>query len=92
MANHGLVLGHGQDDELALGQNHHEFNQDHGLDFGHELDLGGHHHDHDIILDQSHEHDHDLVTVSRMTMTWGWSTTMTTTSWSLDTTTPGSWL
>ncbi|CAN6334805.1 unnamed protein product [Urochloa humidicola] len=63
MANHELVLGHGQDAELALGQNHHDFGQDHGLGLGHghELDLGGHHHDHDLVLGQSHEHDHDLV-------------------------------
>ncbi|CAN6361671.1 unnamed protein product [Urochloa humidicola] len=63
MANHELVLGHGQDAELALGQNHHDFGQDHGLGLGHghELDLSGHHHDHDLVLGQSHEHDHDLV-------------------------------
>ncbi|XP_003568114.1 uncharacterized protein LOC100835098 [Brachypodium distachyon] len=66
MANHELVLGHGQDAaELALGQNHHDFGQDHhGLVLGHSHDLGlGHPQDHDFVLshDHGHEHDHALV-------------------------------
>jgi hypothetical protein len=55
MANHELVLGHGQDAELALGPNHHDFGH------SHDLDLGGHAHDHELVLGQSHEHDHELV-------------------------------
>lgn len=51
MANHELVLGHGQDAaELALGQSHHDFGQDHL----HGLDLS--HHDLDLVLSQSHDH------------------------------------
>ncbi|CAD6343218.1 unnamed protein product [Miscanthus lutarioriparius] len=63
MASHELVLGHGQDAELALGSSHHDFGQDHGLGLGHahDLDLGGHAHDHELVLGQSHEHDHQLV-------------------------------
>jgi hypothetical protein len=65
MANHELVLGHGQNAELPLGQkeNHRVFGQDHGLGLGHghELDLGGHHHDNDLVLGPSHKHGPDLV-------------------------------
>jgi hypothetical protein len=64
MANHELVLGHGQDAaELALGQSHHDFGQDHhhhGLDLSHHDLVLGHPHDHhDLVLGQAH--DHDLV-------------------------------
>ena len=50
MANHKLVLGHGQNAELALGQNHHNFCQDNGLGLGY-----GHDHDHELVLGQSHD-------------------------------------
>ena len=52
MANHELVLGHGQNAKLALGQNCHDFGQDHGLGLGH-----GHEHDHELDLSQLHDHD-----------------------------------
>ena len=50
MANHKLVLGHGQNAELALGPNHHDFGQDNGLGLGY-----GHDHDHELVLGQSHD-------------------------------------
>ena len=50
MASHKLVLGHGQNAELALGQNHHNFCQDNGLGLGY-----AHDHDHELVLGQSHD-------------------------------------
>jgi hypothetical protein len=65
MANHELALGHGQNPELELRQNEHDFIQDHGIGLGHSHDLGlghthDHDHDHDLVLGHSHSHDHDL--------------------------------
>ena len=64
MANHKLVLGHGQNAELALGQNHHNFCQDNGLGLGY-----GHDHDHELVLGQSH--DDDMVPSPRRRWRWG---------------------
>ncbi|CAL4940527.1 unnamed protein product [Urochloa decumbens] len=65
MANHGLVLGHGQDAELALGQNHHDLSQDHdliGQSHDHELVLG-HDHARELALRQGHEGDSGALDV-----------------------------
>ena len=64
MANHKLVIGHGQNAELALGPNHHDFGQDNGLGLGY-----GHDHDHELVLGQSH--DDDMAPSPRRRWRWG---------------------